>query len=85
MRVQLRVHGEQFILSDEAIIKKVRADIRTAARAGGAFVRIGSGRAPEVLVTASTPVRIDTIPDEPEIDDEPEKPENITFVDIDSY
>ncbi len=72
MPVVLSVNNHSFLLRDDEVISRVRSDIERAARAGGAFVTVGgSERAPQVLITPATPVRIDVI-DEPEAaDDDP--------------
>lgn len=59
------INREQFILRDAGALQRLRADILDAVRAGGAFVSVGASTdAPQVLVTASTPVRIDTAADD---------------------
>ena len=62
MSVVITVQGEVFHLDDEAE-RRVRSDIETAVRGGGAFVSIG-GTATDVLVTPQSSVRIDRRPDE---------------------
>jgi len=86
MRLLIRVHNEQFVLGDAETISRVRADIEAAVRAGGGFVEIGSGGAPEALITPSTPVVISAIPDDDPNDylDE-DAPATLAFVDIDAY
>ncbi|MCS5735241.1 hypothetical protein [Herbiconiux daphne] len=60
MAFLLTIHGDRFRIERDSDLARVRSDIETAARAGGAFVTIpDDDRRVEVLVTGSTPVRID--------------------------
>lgn len=63
MRVLVQLNSNLFVLRDPAVVATVRSDIEAAVRAGGAFVRIGPEGSPEILVTPSTPVRIENISD----------------------
>jgi hypothetical protein len=61
--IVLTINREQFILRDAETISRIRTELEEAVRAGGRMVVVGdAGQAPEVLVTPSTPVRIDLLP-----------------------
>lgn len=84
MRVLIQVHHEKVVLVDPAVVQQVRDDIVAAARAGGSFVRIGPEGAPEMLITASTAVRIESLPESPDTETGSDSPDG-EFVDLDSY
>lgn len=86
MRLLVRVHRDQFILDGPEAIARIRADIEAAARRDGGFVTMGSGDAPEVLITASTPVFITAIPEaDPDDYADDSAPATPAFMDIDTY
>lgn len=60
----LFVNRERFFFQDPAVLAGVQAAILAAVRAGGDFVRIGSAKGPEMLITAATSVRVDSLPDD---------------------
>jgi len=65
MPVVVHINTATFIVRGAEVIDRLRADIVAAVRAGGSLVRVGeSTKAPEILITPATRVRIDTI-DEP--------------------
>lgn len=69
MPVVVQINTATFIVRGAEAIERLRTDIVDAVRAGGALVTVGeSERAPELLITPATRVRIDTI-------DEPNTPE----------
>ncbi|HWR84460.1 MAG TPA: hypothetical protein VN200_00555 [Rhodoglobus sp.] len=81
--IVVHINRDQFILATSEAADRLRERIAAALRAGGAFVAMGDHpRAPEVLITPSTPVRIEHAPDIAalaEVDDGAE------FVDFDTY
>lgn len=82
MAIVLTINREQFILRTPEAISRVRSDIENAVRSGGRLVVVGdSVDAPEVLITASTVVRIDLLGPvgSPEPEPAPE------FIDFDHY
>lgn len=86
MRLLIRVHRDQFILDGPETIARVRADIEAAARGDGGFVTMGSGDAPEMLITASTPVLITTLPEaDPDDYADDDSPATPAFLDLYTY
>ena len=61
MRYRIQVGQDVFTVSDDDAASLVRHEMEQAARAGGAFVRLGPVGAPELLITPATHVRIDVL------------------------
>jgi hypothetical protein len=62
------IDGTMYCLFEDAGVERVKKDVLDAARSGGGFVTVRRGAASsvEVMVTASTPIRIEhTSSDEP--------------------
>ena len=58
----VKIHEDRFRLHDRQAVERLRTDIETAVRAGGAFVMVEEkSRRTEVLITASSRVRIDDV------------------------
>ncbi len=71
MPVVVQINSATFIVRGADAIERLRSDIVTAVRAGGSLVTVGeSERAPQILITPATRVRIDTI-------DEPNQPSDV--------
>ena len=60
MAVAITIDSNRYVLDEDADVDRVRADVVTAARAGGDLVHLVHTRgSTDVLVTAATPVRFD--------------------------
>lgn len=60
MAVVITIDSDRYVLDEDVDVDRVRADVVTAARAGGDLVHLVHTRgSTDVLVTATTPVRFD--------------------------
>jgi len=83
MPVSVRINNDRVTLPDDGV-DQLRADVLAAVSAGGAFVRVGSAKGLELLVTAASSVSIHSLPelsaDEIAGDDDT----HVTFIDFDT-
>jgi hypothetical protein len=81
----LVIDNQYYAVSDEGL-RETQQTVLRAAREGGAFVRLGpDGQHVDVLVTPSTPVRVEhaIVADEPRPDDRPAETAGSGQADVD--